>query len=158
MNTNASIKSIFKGVKRYTTAELRNEKRKHATQLAYFKHISSGRINTALNKTGLLHLTLKFLNQYNFLKGNFCLGRDRIAKEWHVSHQTIKKFFLLLHYLEVIEPYGIWVIDRPRGSIKTPMWILTDKLFTLDPKNIYYWAEKLHFGMCRPIYKTTQGG
>lgn len=149
MKTEESIRSIFKGETKLTTGQLRHTKRKHATYKAYLTHISFGPTLTALNKTGLLPHFLKFLHDYNWLKGNFCKGRDRIHSEWAISPKTIHKFFLLLYYLEVIEPYGLWKKDRSSGIVETPIWILTDKLFKAKPEAIYKWAEKLHFGMYR---------
>lgn len=149
MKTEESIRSIFKEETRYTTGQLRHTKRKHATQLKYYKHISSGPIKTALSRTGLLPLFLEFLNQYNWTKGNFCLGQRRIKRDWNIGHKTANKFFLCLYYLEVIKPFGFWEKDRGQGTIRTPLWILTDKLFKVKPEIIYKWTEKLHFRCAR---------
>jgi hypothetical protein len=155
MRTEESVREVFKGVKQYTTPELRHKKRHHATQAKYISHISFGPLLTSLNNTGLLPHFLKFLHDYNWLKGNFCKGQRRLRSDWGITDRTVSKFFLCLYYLEVIEPFGLWKKDRSKGVVLTPMWELTDKLFKIKPEAVYFWTEKLRFGRRRYTHKTT---
>lgn len=150
-----TLLTIFRDKPKFTKSELHHSCPKHATKEKYINFATTGKLLNALNRESLLVPLLNFLHAYGWRYRNFCYSRDTLQKIWHRGHETITKYLLFFYFVGVIEPFGWWTWSTPKGHGQVPVWILTDKLFSLTPETIHHWAKKFNFRRARSMRKTS---
>jgi len=141
----ATLLSLFKNAPKFTKTELHHSCPPHARKNKYINFISSGHLLNALIDTNLLGHLMRFLNSYSWTHRNFCCGLRSLEKKWHMNHRTIVKIYLCLFFMGIIERQGKWVFATHKGAGWAPVWVLTDKLFTMTPDTVYLWSKKFNF-------------
>lgn len=153
MNTNniahekmiVNLKSLFKGLPKFTQKELHHTCPKHLSKPVFIKVVTTYPLHETLEDTGLLALVLNFGYDYNWKYRNFCRSSRKLESRWHTGHRKITRFFVWAYYCEIIEPYGMWLYSIPGKAYLVPVWILTNGLLDLTPEKVYKWAEKFGF-------------
>jgi len=151
-----TLLTVFHDKPKFTKLHLHSSCPKHASKERYYDFISTGKLLKTLNTESLLVPLLNFLHAYNWRRRNFCYSRNKLEKEWRMTHKTITKYLLCFYFMGIIAPYGKWTFGTNKVTGYVPVWILTDKLFSLTPETAYHWAKKFNFRVGRFTHRTPQ--
>jgi len=150
-----TIQTVFKDIQKISNPLLFDCPKLPATKNTFFDFLAHSKLSSVLHKTGLHRPLFLFLQDYKWYQKNFCYSRDTLERKWHMGHRAVTKYLLCFFFLGWIRPHCKWTWANPKAHGWTPVWILTDKLFSATPDNIKLWAEKLGIGRGRYMRKTT---